>query len=100
MRSWQRVIELHKDGSFNLNWRKQILAFQLLALLFTKKRRIKQGLKAVYQAQTICTSLDESNERNLDYLLSVNTLTAYLLLLTEKPLEALDFLVLAERAVH
>jgi len=32
--------------------------------------------------------------------MSVNTLTGYLLLLTEKPHEALDFLVLAERAAR
>lgn len=69
----------------------------MLALLFTKKKRPKQGLKSVYHAQTIVSVLDESVDRNLDYLLAVNTLTGYLLLLSEKPREACEFLVLAEK---
>jgi len=39
---------LHRDNSFDLNWRKQILAFQLLALLYAKKKKSKTGLKAIY----------------------------------------------------
>lgn len=35
--------------------------------------------------------------RNLDYLMSVNTLTSYLLLLVKKPVEALEFIKIAER---
>ena len=35
--------------------------------------------------------LDESVDRNLDYLVAVNTLTAYLLLTIGKPVEALEF---------
>jgi len=89
------VILLHK--SFDINWRKQILAFQLLALLFTKKRRPKQGLKSVYHAQTIISTLDENRERDLDYILAVHTMTGYLLLLAERTKEALDFILLAER---
>ena len=44
--------------------------------------------------------MDESVERNLDYLMAVNTFTAYLLILIEKPTEALEFLVMAERIAH
>ena len=86
--------------SFDVNWRKQILAFQLLALLFTKKRRPKSGLKAAYHAQTIIGTLDETNERDLDYMLAVHTMTGYLLLLSERPKEAFDFLELSERAAQ
>lgn len=43
------------------------------------------------------SELDENVERNLDYLLSVNTLTSYLLLLVKKPVEALEFIKIAER---
>ena len=80
LRSWEKVMQLHKDFSFNLNWSKQLLAFQLLALLHAKKKKFKTGLKAIYQAQTIVAAMDETVERNLDYLMAVNTLTAYLLL--------------------
>ena len=41
--------------------------------------------------------MDESVDRNLDYLLAVNTMTGYLLLLTERPKEACEFLILAEK---
>lgn len=80
------------DFSFNLHEKKQILAFQLLAMLSNKKRKPKSALKAVYSAQTIVAELDEAIERNLDYLLAVNTLTAYLLLLSEKPRDAVEFI--------
>ena len=91
---------LHKETSFDLNWRKQIIAFELLALVYAKKKKFKTGLKAIYQAQTIVAMLDETIDRNLDYLIAVNTLTGYLLLQIEKPLEAYEFLVLAERVAH
>lgn len=55
------------------------------------------GLKAVYSAQQIVSELDESVERNLDYLLSVNTLTGYLLISIDKPAEALEFIAIAEK---
>jgi len=55
------------------------------------------ALKAVYAAQTIVSELNETQDRDLDYLMSVNTLTGYLLLLIEKPLESLEFINIAER---
>lgn len=44
--------------------------------------------------------MDEKEERNLDYLISVNTLTAYLLLEIDKPAEAFEFITIAERIAH
>jgi len=44
--------------------------------------------------------MDETVERNLDYLMAVNTLTAYLLLQIEKPSEAFEFITIAERIAH
>jgi hypothetical protein len=54
-------------------------------MMHSKKRKFKTGLKAVYAAQTIVSELDETVERNLDYLMAVNTLTGYLLLMIDKP---------------
>ena len=85
-------MKMHPNFSFDLNWKKQVLAFQLLSLLHAKKKKYKTGLKAIYAAQTIVSELDETVERNLDYLMAVNTLTGYLLLTIEKPVEALEFI--------
>ena len=65
--------------------------------MHTKKRKLKTGLKANYAAQTIVSELNENVNRNLDYLLAVNTLTSYLLILVKKPVEALEFIKIAER---
>ena len=89
-------MSLHPNNSFNLNWKKQILAFMLLGLIHAKKKKFKFGLKAIYAAQTIVSELDETVERNLDYLLAVNTLTAFLLLSIDKPMEAIQFIMIAE----
>ena len=43
------------------------------------------------------SELDETQLRPLDFLLSVNTLTCYLLMLVKKPSEALEFLKITER---
>jgi len=72
----------------------------LLAVVFASKKKFKGGLKAIYAAQTIVSELDETQERNLDYIMSINTLTAYLLLQIEKPQEALEFISIAERVAY
>ena len=72
----------------------------MLALLHAKKKKYKTGLKAIYAAQTIVSELDETVERNLDYLMAVNTLTGYLLLSIDKPIEALEFITIAERIAY
>ena len=48
--------------------------------MHAQKRKYKTGLKAIYAAQTIVSELDETVERNLDYIMAVNTLTGFLLL--------------------
>ena len=99
MRAWHQLMKLHANYSFNLNWKKQVLAFELLSLLHAQKRKYKTGLKTIYAAQTIVSELDETCERNLDYIMAVNTLTGFLLLGIEKPVEALEFILIAERIV-
>ena len=64
-----------------------------------KKKKLNAGLKNIYEAQTIVSELDETVERNLDYLMSVNTLTGFLLIGIHKPTEALEFIRIAERIV-
>ena len=73
---------------------------QVLAVMHTKRRKLKSGLKINYEAQTIVSELDEGVPKNLDYLLSVNLLTAYILLLGCKPTESLEFLAQADRIAH
>ena len=90
-------MKLHFNSTFNLNWKKQVLMLELLALIHAQKRKYKTGLKAIYAAQTIVSELDETVERNLDYVMAVNTLTGFLLLSISKPLEALEFIQIAER---
>jgi hypothetical protein len=43
-------MKMHTNFSFDLNWKKQVLAFQLLSLLHAKKKKYKTGLKAIYAA--------------------------------------------------
>lgn len=45
------------------------------------------------------TELDETIERNLDYLISINTITGYLLLIMKRPDEAMEFINISERIV-
>ena len=96
LRAWQQLMRL-QGSEFNVFYKKQVLALQLLALMHTKKKKVKQALKVNYTAQTIVSELDESVPRNLDYLISVNTLTSFLLLQVCKPAEALEFIKITER---
>jgi len=50
MRSWDTLMKLHLNYTFNLNWKKQVLAFQLLAVMHAQKKKFKTGLKAIYAA--------------------------------------------------
>ena len=43
-------MRIHPNNSFDLNWKKQVLQFQLLALLHARKKKYKTGLKAIYAA--------------------------------------------------
>lgn len=84
---------------FELSNKKQVLMFQLLSLLHARRTKFKTGLKANYTAQTIIADLDESVDRNLDYLVAVNTLTTYLLLVIGKPQEALEFVNTSQKFI-
>ena len=90
-------MKLHANFTFDLLWKKQVLAFQLLSLFHAKNKKFKTGLKTLYAAQTIVSGLDDTVERNLDYHMAVNTLTGYLLLMIEKPEEAMSYILIAER---
>ena len=50
LKSWDTLMRLHTNYSFNLNWKKQVLAFELLSLIHAQKRKFKTGLKAIYAA--------------------------------------------------
>lgn len=50
MRSWDSLMRLHVNHTFNLHWKKQVLAFELLAFLHAQKKKFKTGLKAIYEA--------------------------------------------------
>lgn len=65
-----------------------------------KLGKFKLGLRANYTAHVIAAELDEKVPRNLDYLIAINTQTAYLLLVINKPQEALDFILAAQRCCY
>lgn len=90
---------MHKNNSYDLRDKKQVLLFQLLALSQARRHKPKQALKCAFAAQQIVSELDETEERNLDYLVAVNTLTAYLLLSMGKPHEAMEFTLISERII-
>jgi hypothetical protein len=71
----------------------------MLAVLYAKKDKLKTALKSIYQAQTIVSRLDETIERNLDYVIVVNMLTSFLLLKVNRAAEALEFIELADKAL-
>jgi len=71
----------------------------MLAVLYAKKDKLKTALKSIYQAQTIVSRLDETIERNLDYVIVVNMLTSFLLLKINRAAEALEFIELADKAL-
>ena len=50
LRAWDTLMRLHTNYTFNLYWKKQVLAFELLALMHAQKRKYKTGLKAIYAA--------------------------------------------------
>jgi hypothetical protein len=74
--------------------------FQLLSHMEAKFNKFKTGLKANYTAHVVAADLDENVHRNLDYLIAINTQTAYLLLMINKPVEAIDFILIAQRCCY
>ena len=69
---------------------------QLLTLVYLRRDKYKLALRSLHQAQNIVAVLDETVPRTCDYVVAVNSLTAFVLLKLEKPLEALDFITIAE----
>ena len=73
---------------------------QMLTVVFIKKNKDKKALKTLYLSQGIVSELDENVHRHFDYIVSVNCLTAYLLIKVEQPKEAQEFIQIAEKAVQ
>jgi hypothetical protein len=71
----------------------------LLATLYVKNK-FKMALKCCLLAQKITANLDRKLPRNLDFILSVNLITSIVLLKIGKPVEAFDFILIAENAVE
>jgi len=41
-------MKLHPNNNFNVNYKKQVLMFQLIAVMDAKKKKYKAGLKVNY----------------------------------------------------
>ena len=53
---------------------------QLLMMLLVRKGKEAAALRALFPAQKIVSELDDSSQRHFDYIVSVNCLTAFVLL--------------------
>lgn len=62
--------------------------------------KYQQALACIHQAHQISAQLQNTCPRNLDYILAVNLMTAYLLLKIKKPQQACEFLVIAEQTTN
>ena len=80
-------------------YKKQVLMMQLLMMLLTRKGREQAALRALFPAQKLVSELDESSQRNFDYIVSVNCLTAFVLLRLQQPQDAVEFVGIAEKAI-
>lgn len=43
-------MRLHPNNTFNINYKKQVLTLQLMAIMHAKKKKLKAGLKVNYAA--------------------------------------------------
>ena len=57
-----------------------VLLFTLLGFVYYDAKKYKLAISMVSQAQKITAKLDQRVSRNLDHILSVNVLTAMVLL--------------------
>ena len=64
---------------------------------FSSANKYKMAMHSIYAAQKITCELDKEQPRNLDYMLAVNILTAFVLLRINKLKEAVQFLDIAEK---
>ena len=69
----------------------------LLGFVYMQTKKYKLALKMISQAQKITSKMDQQSPRNVDYILSVNVMTALILLKINKPKHALEFLKIADR---
>lgn len=60
--------------------------------------KFQNALFCVHQAHAITAEIDQKVPRNLDYILAVNLMTAYLLLKIQKVKQAIEFLEICEEA--
>ena len=97
--SLSTLIRLMNDRGvcYHQNYKKQVLMFMLLAFVYQQAKKYKLALKMISQAQKITSQLDQHNPRNVDYILSVNVMTALILLKINKPKHALEFLKIADK---
>ena len=73
-------------------------------MVYLRRDKEKLALRSLHQAQNIVAALDETVlhfcfetvPRTCDYVVAVNSLTAFVLLKLRKPQEALDFITIAE----
>ena len=82
---------------FHQDYKKQVLLFMLLGFVYMQTKKYKLALKMISQAQKITSKMDQQSPRNVDYILSVNVMTALILLKINKPKHALEFLKIADR---
>ena len=90
---------IQKTAEFDLDWKKQISLFLLLAITLFKQGKSKHSLHCLAIAHKIPSNLPKMNEhypRNIDYLLAVNGLTSFLLMKMGKIYEALKYIYIAE----
>ena len=86
--------------NFNLKYKKQILLMIFLSFIYQQHGKFKLSLKFISSAQKLASELDQGYPRNNDYILAVNIMTALVLIKIGKPTEALEFLQIAEKAIH
>ena len=65
-------------------------------MVYLRRDKEKLALRSLHQAQNIVAALDETVPRTCDYVVAVNSLTAFVLLKLGKLQEALDFITIAE----
>lgn len=91
-----------KNVKIDGNFKKQITLYVLLSLSFQSHGKRKQALSCAFEAHNIVKGLyDEKSHqpKDLDHVLQVNLLLAFILLKLGKLREALDFIGTAEDMV-
>ena len=82
---------------FDLIWKKQLTLLLLLSTTYSNTGKYKMAMHCIYAAQKITCELDKDQPRNLDYMLAVNILTAFILIKINKLQEAVQFLEISDK---